>query len=353
MTSPGYKKGKRFRWIILRAALWVEISKQARVEGGKFQGWILRTRTHARTGTHAHSARKLPSEKALFFLLRSLFKIYPKSFDFVSFQPLPPPSPATTYPPSRPPPSLPRPVPAALPRTVWGMPVSMFSIDNILAARPRCKDSVLLPPSAAPVVFPSLHGDSLYGSASDYGGFYSRAVAPASALPPAVTGSRLGYNNYYYGQLHVPASPVGPSCCGAVPPLGAQQCSCVPPAGKAAPRGTGRTGSLCSRRRGAGGGGGELAARRSAGGRREGASSGRDGTGRNGTRVGGSRDLMQSLSSTRLSVRRLRGHWLSPDVPCSPSDVALHERGHFVPDGAAVTEPAALQAKKTAPDYLY
>ncbi|XP_002200597.4 homeobox protein goosecoid [Taeniopygia guttata] len=234
MTSPGYKKGKRFRWIILRAALWVEISKQARVEGGKFQGWILRTRTHtahARTDTHAHSARKLPSEKALFFALRSLFKIYPKSFDFASFQPLPPPSPATTYPPSRPPPSLPRPVPAALPRTVWGMPVSMFSIDNILAARPRCKDSVLLPPSAAPVVFPSLHGDSLYGSASDYSGFYSRAVAPASALPPAVTGSRLGYNNYYYGQLHVPASPVGPSCCGAVPPLGAQQCSCVPPAG--------------------------------------------------------------------------------------------------------------------------
>uniref|UniRef100_A0A8C3JRS3 Goosecoid homeobox n=1 Tax=Calidris pygmaea TaxID=425635 RepID=A0A8C3JRS3_9CHAR len=124
------------------------------------------------------------------------------------------------------------------------MPVSMFSIDNILAARPRCKDSVLLPPSAAaaPVVFPGLHGDSLYGGSSDYGGFYSRAVAPASALPPAVTGSRLGYNNYYYGQLHVPASPVGPSCCGAVPPLGAQQCSCVPPAGKAAPSGTGRTG---------------------------------------------------------------------------------------------------------------
>uniref|UniRef100_A0A803XS46 Goosecoid homeobox n=1 Tax=Meleagris gallopavo TaxID=9103 RepID=A0A803XS46_MELGA len=110
------------------------------------------------------------------------------------------------------------------------MPASMFSIDNILAARPRCKDSVLLPPSAAPVVFPSLHGDSLYGAASDYGGFYSRAVAPGSALP-AVGGSRLGYNNYYYGQLHVPASPVGPSCCGAVPPLGAQQCSCVPPAG--------------------------------------------------------------------------------------------------------------------------
>lgn len=123
------------------------------------------------------------------------------------------------------------------------MPVSMFSIDNILAGRPRCKDSVLLPPpSAAPVVFPGLHGDSLYGSASDYGGFYSRAVAPASALPPAVTGSRLGYNNYYYGQLHVPASPVGPSCCGAVPPLSAQQCSCVSPAGKAARPGAGRGG---------------------------------------------------------------------------------------------------------------
>ncbi|NWI99940.1 GSC protein, partial [Crypturellus undulatus] len=110
------------------------------------------------------------------------------------------------------------------------MPVSMFSIDNILAARPRCKDSLLLPPSAAaPVVFPGLHGDSLYGSASDYGGFYSRAVAPASSLP-AVGGSRLAYNNYYYGQLHVQAAPVGPSCCGAVPPLGAQQCSCVPAA---------------------------------------------------------------------------------------------------------------------------
>lgn len=110
MTSPGYKKGKRFRWIILRAALWVEISKQARVEGGKFQGWILRARTHtahARTDTHAHSARKLPSEKAPFFSLRSLFKIYPKSFDFVSFQPLP------TLPshhlPSLPPSSLPPP----------------------------------------------------------------------------------------------------------------------------------------------------------------------------------------------------------------------------------------------------
>lgn len=72
-----------------------------------------------------------------------------------------------------------------------------------------------------------------------------------------------------------------------------------------------------------------------------------------GVSPGGAAVSCESLSSSRLSVRRLRGHWLSADVPCSPSDVALHERGHFVPDGAAVTQPAALQAKKTAPDYLH
>lgn len=118
----------------------------------------------------------------------------------------------------------------------------MFSIDNILAARPRCKDSVLpvAPSAAAPVVFPALHGDSLYGAgggaSSDYGAFYPRPVAPGGAgLPAAVGGSRLGYNNYFYGQLHVQAAPVGPACCGAVPPLGAQQCSCVPtPPGRVA-----------------------------------------------------------------------------------------------------------------------
>lgn len=124
------------------------------------------------------------------------------------------------------------------------MPASMFSIDNILAARPRCKDSVLpvAPSAAAPVVFPALHGDSLYGGAgggasSDYGAFYPRPVAPGGAgLPAAVGGSRLGYSNYFYGQLHVQAAPVGPACCGAVPPLGAQQCSCVPtPPGRVAP----------------------------------------------------------------------------------------------------------------------
>lgn len=122
------------------------------------------------------------------------------------------------------------------------MPASMFSIDNILAARPRCKDSVLpvAPSAAAPVVFPALHGDSLYGAgggaSSDYGAFYPRPVAPGGAgLPAAVGSSRLGYNNYFYGQLHVQAAPVGPACCGAVPPLGAQQCSCVPtPPGRVA-----------------------------------------------------------------------------------------------------------------------
>ena len=54
MTSPGYKKGKRFRWIILRAALWVGISKQARVEGGKFQGWVLRAHAQPLTHTSMH-----------------------------------------------------------------------------------------------------------------------------------------------------------------------------------------------------------------------------------------------------------------------------------------------------------
>ncbi|XP_044292661.1 homeobox protein goosecoid [Varanus komodoensis] len=149
------------------------------------------------------------------------------------------------------------------------MPAGMFSIDNILAARPRGKESVLLPhhPSqpppppppqpqqppqpqhGAPVVFSAgLHGgDSLYASAGsgggggggDYGGYYARAVAPASNLP-ALGGARLGgYGNYYYGQLHVQASAVGPACCGAVQTLGAQPCACVP-----APPGYEGTGSV-------------------------------------------------------------------------------------------------------------
>nr|XP_060612054.1 homeobox protein goosecoid [Anolis sagrei ordinatus] len=143
------------------------------------------------------------------------------------------------------------------------MPAGMFSIDNILAARPRCKEAAghpLAAPQASPSAVPppppppavlfsaGLHGgDSLYASAASSGGaggnggggpggdfgtsYYARAVAPASNLA-ALGGSRLGgYSSYYYGQLHVQASPVGPSCCGAVQPLGAQQCSCVPGTG--------------------------------------------------------------------------------------------------------------------------
>ncbi|XP_006003960.1 homeobox protein goosecoid [Latimeria chalumnae] len=103
------------------------------------------------------------------------------------------------------------------------MPTGMFSIDNILAGRPRCKETVLLHQNA-PVVFPNL-GDSVY-AATDYTGLYSRSIASASTLP-VVNGSGVGYNNYYYGQLHV-QTPAGPSCCGTVQPLGAQQCSCLP-----------------------------------------------------------------------------------------------------------------------------
>lgn len=198
---------------------------------------------HTHTHTHAHTLCPTAALGKGFALFSPIpFQNFSRKFRFRVSPASPLPSTTTTAAAASGSTSLPRPVPG--PR--WGMPASMFSIDNILAARPRCKDSVLLPPSAAPVVFPSLHGDSLYGAASDYGGFYSRAVAPGSALP-AVGGSRLGYNNYYYGQLHVPASPVGPSCCGAVPPLGAQQCSCVPPAGKGAlGRGTGESGLASS-----------------------------------------------------------------------------------------------------------
>lgn len=135
------------------------------------------------------------------------------------------------------------------------MPAGMFSIDSILAVRPRGKEALLLqqqqqppPPTAAPAVIFSASlqqqqhgGESLYCGGGDYGGggaYYSRAaVAPAASNLPALAGSRLGGGyggSYYYGQLHVQASPVGgPACCGALQPLGAQQCSCVPATGKA------------------------------------------------------------------------------------------------------------------------
>ncbi|MBN3294866.1 GSC protein, partial [Amia calva] len=104
------------------------------------------------------------------------------------------------------------------------MPAGMFSIDSILAGRPSCKESVLLHRNA-PVVFSNLT-DSLY-AATDYNGLYSHPAGPPASNLPAVNGSRLGYNNYYYGQLHV-QGPAGPACCGAITALGTQQCPCIP-----------------------------------------------------------------------------------------------------------------------------
>lgn len=104
------------------------------------------------------------------------------------------------------------------------MPAGMFSIDSILAARPSCKDSVLLHRNG-PVVFSNLT-DSLY-AAADYNGLYSSTTGPTPPGIQSVNGTRIGYNNYYYGQLHV-QGPAGPACCGAVPTLGAQQCPCIP-----------------------------------------------------------------------------------------------------------------------------
>lgn len=103
------------------------------------------------------------------------------------------------------------------------MPAGMFSIDSILAGRPNCKDSVLIHRNA-PVVFPNLT-DSLY-TAAEYNGLYSHTGPSAPSLQ-AVNGARIGYNNYYYGQLHV-QGPSGPACCGAIPALGSQQCPCIP-----------------------------------------------------------------------------------------------------------------------------
>ncbi|CAB1331194.1 unnamed protein product [Coregonus sp. 'balchen'] len=104
------------------------------------------------------------------------------------------------------------------------MPAGMFSIDSILAGRPTCKDSVLLHRNP-PVVFSNLT-DSIY-TATDYNGLYSHATGPSPPGIQAVNGTRIGYNNYYYGQLHV-QGPNGPACCSAIPTLGSQQCPCIP-----------------------------------------------------------------------------------------------------------------------------
>ncbi|XP_069493786.1 homeobox protein goosecoid [Ambystoma mexicanum] len=106
------------------------------------------------------------------------------------------------------------------------MPSGMFSIDSILAARPRGKETLLLHQSG-PLLYPAL-GDSLYaGPAIDYGPLYPRTFGHSTSLP-ALGGFTAGYSGgYYYGQLHM-QSPGAPGCCGALQPLGAQQCSCVP-----------------------------------------------------------------------------------------------------------------------------
>ncbi|KAJ7990873.1 hypothetical protein DPEC_G00291420 [Dallia pectoralis] len=118
------------------------------------------------------------------------------------------------------------------------MPAGMFSIDSILAGRPTGKDSVLLHRTGsdsvllhrtAPVVFSNL-ADSIYTAAADYNGLYSHTTGPAPPGIQAVNGTRMGYNNYYYGQLHVqgPGGPGGPGCCGSIPTLGSQHCPCIP-----------------------------------------------------------------------------------------------------------------------------
>lgn len=209
MTSTQYKTNKRFSWAKLRPTRGLS-SANAAARGGQEEG----ERTQG-----AGRERNCSLAGALFRFGPPQEESGPPHFAALSSS---------------------RPHRPQVPARGSGMPASMFSIDNILAARPRCKDSVLpvAPSAAAPVVFSALHGDSLYGTSgaasSDYGAFYPRPVAPSGAgLPAAVGGSRLGYNNYFYGQLHVQAAPVGPACCGAVPPLGAQQCSCVPtPAGR-------------------------------------------------------------------------------------------------------------------------
>ncbi|KAM6912179.1 homeobox protein goosecoid [Xenentodon cancila] len=98
----------------------------------------------------------------------------------------------------------------------------MFSIDSILSGRPGCKEPLLLPPRSGPLL---LSAAGLADSVYDYSGLYPPARGPS---PPGVSGTRLGFNGFYYGQLQV-QSGGGPPCCGAVPGLGPHQCPCVPP----------------------------------------------------------------------------------------------------------------------------
>ncbi|KAM9355099.1 homeobox protein goosecoid [Pholidichthys leucotaenia] len=103
------------------------------------------------------------------------------------------------------------------------MPAGMFSIDSILSARPSCKEPLLLH-RGGPLLLSAGLTDSVY---ADYG-LYSAACGPSPPGVQPVGGGRMGYNGYYYGQLHVQSAAGGPPCCGSVTGLGPQQCPCVP-----------------------------------------------------------------------------------------------------------------------------
>uniref|UniRef100_A0A674MRL1 Goosecoid n=1 Tax=Takifugu rubripes TaxID=31033 RepID=A0A674MRL1_TAKRU len=105
------------------------------------------------------------------------------------------------------------------------MPSGMFSIDSILSGRPSCKEPLLLHRSG-PAVLPAGLSESLY---TDYSGLYSATCGPSpTGIQPVSGGTRIGYNGYYYGQLHVQASGGGAPCCVSVPSLSPQQCPCIP-----------------------------------------------------------------------------------------------------------------------------
>lgn len=101
----------------------------------------------------------------------------------------------------------------------------MFSIDSILSGRPSCKEPLLLHRSG-PAVLPAGLTESLY---ADYSGLYSATCGPSpTGIQPVSSGTRIGYNGYYYGQLHVQASGGGAPCCVSVPGLSPPQCPCIP-----------------------------------------------------------------------------------------------------------------------------
>lgn len=105
------------------------------------------------------------------------------------------------------------------------MPSGMFSIDSILSGQPSCKEPLLLHRSG-PAVLPAGLSESLY---TDYSGLYSATCGPSpTGIQPVSGGTRIGYNGYYYGQLHVQASGGGAPCCLSVPSLNPQQCPCIP-----------------------------------------------------------------------------------------------------------------------------